>query len=75
MSLVIRHGRVVSQSGIVDNAYIFIEKGVIVEVGREPFTGFASAVINAEGSLVMPGFIDTHTHGIKGLDVLLVILL
>jgi len=70
-SLVIRHGKVVSTSSVIDDAYILIEKGVIVEVGKEPFTGFANATINVEGSIVMPGFIDTHTHGIGGLDVVI----
>jgi N-acetylglucosamine-6-phosphate deacetylase len=68
MSLVIRHGRVVSSTRVIEDAYILIENGVIVEVDREPFTGLSSTVINAEGLIVMPGFIDTHTHGIKGLD-------
>jgi N-acetylglucosamine-6-phosphate deacetylase len=68
MSLVIRHGKIVSSTRIIDNGYILIKNGSIAEIGREPFTGFAEETIDAEELIVLPGFIDTHTHGIQGLD-------
>ena len=68
MSLVVRHASVVTSKRIIENAYILVEGGLIVEVGEEPYTGLAGSVINVEGLIVVPGFIDTHTHGIRGLD-------
>jgi len=69
MRTVIRHATIISSSEITRNGYISIKDGVIEEVGREPYSGSAENVINAEGLIAMPGFIDTHTHGIRGLDV------
>jgi N-acetylglucosamine-6-phosphate deacetylase len=68
MSFVVRHCRVVSLTRVVDDGYILVKNGVIVEVGKEPFEGYADVVIDAEGLVAVPGFIDTHTHGIRGLD-------
>jgi len=68
VSLIVRRGRIVTSKRVIENAYILIKDGLIVEVNEEPYTGLAGATINAEGLIVMPGFIDTHTHGIRGLD-------
>jgi N-acetylglucosamine-6-phosphate deacetylase len=68
-SLVIRRARVVSSWGVVESGYIVIERGAIVEVGNEPYSGSQCNVIDAEGLYAVPGFVDTHTHGVKGLDV------
>jgi N-acetylglucosamine-6-phosphate deacetylase len=68
MSLVVRHCKAVSLTRVVDDGYILVKNGVIVEVGKEPFEGSADVVIDAEGLVAVPGFIDTHTHGIRGLD-------
>jgi N-acetylglucosamine-6-phosphate deacetylase len=68
VSLIVRRARIVSTTRVIEDAYIVVRDGVIVEVGREPYTGLSGAVVNAEGLIVMPGFIDTHTHGIHGLD-------
>src|SRR5579875_2049125 len=42
------------------NGSIAIDKGKIVEVGR--IDGSARRVIDADGRVVAPGFIDIHTH-------------
>ena len=68
MSLIVRRGRIVTSKRVIENAYILIKNGLIVEVKEEPYTGLAETMINAEGLIVIPGFIDTHTHGIRGLD-------
>jgi N-acyl-D-amino-acid deacylase len=59
--LLIRNGTVVDGSGASRyQADIAVEQGRITEIGR--LSGGASRVIDAEGLIVAPGFIDPHTH-------------
>jgi 5-methylthioadenosine/S-adenosylhomocysteine deaminase len=62
--LVIRGGFVVSMDpgvGELPNADILVEDGKIVEIGQGLEVGDAE-VVDASGTLVLPGFIDTHRH-------------
>jgi imidazolonepropionase len=47
--------------GIMKNGSIAIQNGKIVDVGRN-LRYKAETVIDASGKLVMPGFVDPHTH-------------
>jgi imidazolonepropionase len=47
--------------GIMKNGSIAIQNGRIVDVGRN-LRYKAETVIDASGKLVMPGFVDPHTH-------------
>lgn len=47
--------------GIMKNGSIAIQNGRIVDVGRN-LRYTAETVIDASGKLVMPGFVDPHTH-------------
>jgi imidazolonepropionase len=47
--------------GILKNGSIAIQDGRIVDVGRN-LRYKAEVVIDASGKLVMPGFVDPHTH-------------
>ena len=59
--LVIRGGRVVDGSGMPGfSADIAIQAGRIARIGR--VTDAAKRVIEADGAVVTPGFIDVHTH-------------
>ena len=59
--LVIRGGRVVDGTGRAETtADVAVIAGVIVEVGR--VDGPADREIDADGALVIPGFVDIHTH-------------
>lgn len=59
---------VLIQGGTVVNANesiradVLVEGGVIREVGENLTVPEGARVINAEGKMVMPGGIDTHTH-------------
>lgn len=48
--------------GIIENAYVSITDGRIREVGRNKSKIDAKKVIDAEGKIALPGFIDPHTH-------------
>ncbi|MCW4050337.1 MAG: D-aminoacylase [Candidatus Bathyarchaeota archaeon] len=59
--LIIKGGRVITGAGNPwFKADIAVKKGVITEVGR--IHGDAGDVINADGYVVSPGFIDLHDH-------------
>lgn len=67
MSLAIVGGLLVSMDdnvGIIENSYIYIEDGLIVEVGKssEECSRKADYVIDAKGKVVIPGLIDSHRH-------------
>ncbi len=59
--LLIRAGTVVDGTGSPGRtADVAITDGVVTEVGR--VDGAARRVIDADGALVTPGFVDVHTH-------------
>lgn len=61
MDLLIKNGTVVDGSGGARyRADVGVQDGRIVEIGR--IRGDADKVIDAEGMIVSPGFIDGHTH-------------
>jgi N-acyl-D-aspartate/D-glutamate deacylase len=59
--LVVRGGTVVDGTGAEPRtADVAIRDGSVVDVGR--VRGPGSRVIDADGALVIPGFVDIHTH-------------
>ena len=61
LDLAIKNGTIVDGSGAPRfRADIGIQDGQIVEIGR--IRSGAKQVIDAEGRVVSPGFIDGHTH-------------
>jgi N-acyl-D-aspartate/D-glutamate deacylase len=61
LDLVVRGGSVVDgMGGPARRADVAVADGRIVEVGR--VTAAARRVIDADGALVTPGFVDIHTH-------------
>ena len=61
-----RVGPEMRELGLLQNAAILVEHGSIAEVGhfediRDKIDG-ATDVIDAQGRLVTPGFVDAHTH-------------
>src|SRR6185369_12106892 len=62
-----RRGLELAQLGIIPDGAVLIRRGVIEEVGPtrrvENLAAARRAVeINAAGQVVMPGFVDCHTH-------------
>ena len=63
-----RTGRAMRDLGIIADGAMLIEDGLIAQVGKraqiEPGIHSQDAVIDAGGCVVMPGFVDAHTHPI-----------
>ncbi|MGE0102520.1 MAG: N-acetylglucosamine-6-phosphate deacetylase [Blastocatellales bacterium] len=70
--LAIKGGRVVTPAGVIEDGIVLCEDGRIVFTGAsteaQPVEG--AQIVDASGSIVMPGFIDTHFHGSAGDDVM-----
>ena len=60
------HGKELANLPCINNAYLFIEDGLIVAYGsmnESPLEKFKSSeIINAEEATVMPTWCDSHTH-------------
>jgi len=66
-SIIISNARIIDGSGTeIDNGYMLIRDGVIVEVSNTPLAVNGANVIDAAGKTLMPGFIDAHRHIIQG---------
>ena len=57
-------GKIVTPSAVIENGVVLVEDGKITFVGSateaQPEPG--SRIVDAAGGVVMPGFIDTHSH-------------
>jgi N-acyl-D-amino-acid deacylase len=63
-SLLIRDARVIDGTGRPSfPADVVVDDGVITEVGRHFARPLGSDVIDADGAVLAPGFVDLHTHG------------
>lgn len=68
VDIIIHHGLIVTldEAGtVIDNGYVIINQKQIVEIGEEDkWKGkyYSDKVIDAQGSIVMPGLVNTHTH-------------
>jgi imidazolonepropionase len=65
-----RTGHEMSQIGIIRDGGLIIEEGRIARVGSrpeiEPLLGPDDAVLDAAGGVVLPGWVDAHTHAVFG---------
>jgi len=64
---VMKQGKEMADLPIIENAFLALEDGVIVEYGpMEEWGGIADwrdlEIIDAEGKFVLPAFCDAHTH-------------
>jgi len=64
----LRGATVVGPEGLVRDAALVIAGGTIAEIA--PDTGASAHDVACDGGWIVPGFIDTHIHGLHGIDVL-----
>ena len=62
MSILIKGGRVVDPGRFVGIADVLIQDGKIAAVGSNLSAPADSRIVQAEGKLVLPGFVDVHVH-------------
>ena len=55
------------QVGDFAQADVLVEEGKIRELRPGITVGDDTAVVDAAGRIVMPGFVDTHSHSYQGL--------
>lgn len=61
------NGNIVLEDGVLENGTIIFDEK-IRKIGKKLHLCDCE-IIDAEGNYVLPGFIDIHIHGYKGLDV------
>jgi len=61
-------GKILTPHYYIENGYIVIKNGEIVDLGIGEPREKTGTIINIKNNFVVPGFIDTHTHGYKGVD-------
>ena len=69
-SLLVTNCRLYDASPTDQTAAVFAEDGVIQQVGPAAAPMQADRVLDAQGRILAPGFIDVHIQGAGGADVL-----
>ena len=58
-----RRGEALADLGVIERGYVRVENGLIAAVGAgNPGGEAADETIDAGGRVLMPGFVDCHTH-------------
>ncbi|MEW6724021.1 MAG: N-acetylglucosamine-6-phosphate deacetylase [Bacillota bacterium] len=70
MELLIVGGRIVTETAVLDPGWLLVRSGTIAAMGAGRPPGIAGTTLDARDLTVVPGFIDLHTHGRAGLDVM-----
>lgn len=70
---VITGAKIVTEKGILEQGFVHVKNGIIASVGEmsqwyEVTVGPAALSVDANGSWLLPGFIDVHIHGGYGAD-------
>lgn len=66
---ILRNARIITPGRVVERGFISIERGVVKDLGEGSPTILHASSEDLEGLIVIPGFIDTHTHGLEGYDL------
>lgn len=59
--MLIKNGKIINENEVLEQD-IYIEDGIIKQLGRNLIIPGGTRVIDARGKFVIPGGIDPHTH-------------
>lgn len=65
--MTITNAKVVLLDRIIENGFVSFEGGIIRDIGEGQYCG-EDKILDANGAILMPGFIDIHIHGSLGVD-------
>lgn len=70
--LLLRHARIVSRDGLLESTDVLIESGRIFRLLDSSTNGSSVgySVVDLDGLILFPGFIDIHMHGAVGIDTM-----
>lgn len=66
--MVITNIKIVTLKNVIENGFIEIKGKKIYKVGKGEYLGEDTNVIDGQGKIAMPGFVDLHIHGSCGID-------
>ena len=47
---------------VIENGFVRAVDGIISEIGNMPYTGNDDDIFDAKGGILLPGFVDAHSH-------------
>lgn len=65
--MTIINAKIVLLNNVIELGYVSFKDGIITAIGEGEYKG-NDEVIDAQNKILMPGFIDIHFHGSKGID-------
>ncbi len=66
---IFKNARLVIEGGIIENGCVEVADGLIRSVQGVEIVNSGADVVDLAGSFLLPGFIDIHIHGARGIDV------
>ena len=67
--MIIVNGKIYTEKRIIENGFLILEDGLIKSFGdMKNVPDYDGEKIDAQGRMVIPGFIDQHIHGANGAD-------
>ncbi len=69
-TLLVKNAKIISPGIEIEGGAIFVENGKIARIFRSgEELPAADEIVDAAGQMLMPGFVDVHSHGAGGADV------
>jgi alpha-D-ribose 1-methylphosphonate 5-triphosphate diphosphatase len=64
-SFIINNATVITPHEVLNNTSLLVEHGIITHIAPQIDEKYAATIIDAEGSIVIPGIIDIHTDALE----------
>ncbi|MBI4008628.1 dihydroorotase family protein [Candidatus Roizmanbacteria bacterium] len=62
MKKIIKNGKILTPSKIIEGNIVINEKGKIEDIDKHKLNGFEGEVFDAKGNYILPGLIEVHGH-------------